>query len=191
MTEKQDGYDRTSIIDSLTGDTWTYQQGAGIPAELPVDRHGSPTEAAFDAMPTDPSALRALLLTQAKQQQAQATAEEKRIMAERGKKAAVPTPVNLSDDDYVFDQATTMLWNPLVSPALRSALYKVLAETPGVQVRTGARDSLGRPPWRSAGTKARPASMRRRSRISVPAPCWKRPSSTAATPPRAPTCTCR
>ena len=42
-------------------------------------------------MPTDPSALRALLLTQAKQQQAQAVAEEK--------------------------------WNPLVGPALRSALY--------------------------------------------------------------------
>jgi hypothetical protein len=145
MTEKQDGYDRTSIIDSLTGDTWTYQQGAGIPAALPVDRHGSPTEAAFDAMPTDPSALRALLLIQARQQQAQAVAEEKRIMAEYGKQAAVPTPVNLSDDDYVFDQATTMLWNPLVGPALRSALYKVLAETPGVQVRTGARDSLGRP----------------------------------------------
>jgi hypothetical protein len=74
-------------------------------------------------MPTDPSALRALLLTQAKQQQAQAVAEEKRIMAEHGKKAAVPTSVNLSDDDYVFDQATTMLWNPLVGPALRSALY--------------------------------------------------------------------
>jgi hypothetical protein len=66
-------------------------------------------------------------------------------MAEYGKKAAVPAPVNLSDDDYVFDQAATMLWNPLVGPALRSALYKVLAETPGVQVRTGARDSLGRP----------------------------------------------
>ena len=30
-------------------------------------------------------------------------------------------------------------------PALRSALYKVLASTPGVQVRTGARDGLGRP----------------------------------------------
>ncbi len=52
------------------------------PAELPVDRHGSPTEAAFDAMPTDPSALRALLLAQARQQQAQAQALEQRILAE-------------------------------------------------------------------------------------------------------------
>jgi len=145
MTETQDGYGKTSIIDSLTGDIWTYQQGAGIPAELPVDRHGSPTEAAFDAMPTDPSKLRALLLAQAKQQQAQAIAEENRILAEHEKKAAVARPADLSDDDYVFDQATTMLWNPLVGPVLRSALYKVLAETPGVQVRTGARDGLGRP----------------------------------------------
>ena len=144
MTERQDGYGKTSVIDSLTGDIWTYQQGAGIPAELPVDRHGSPTEAAFDAMPTDPAALRALLLTQAKQQEAQQIAEQNRIMAEHGGKSAVPMPANLSDDDYVFDQATDMLWNLLVGPALRSALYKVLAETPGVQVRTGARDGLGR-----------------------------------------------
>jgi hypothetical protein len=143
MTEKQDGYGKTTVIDSLTGDIWTYQQGAGIPAEPPVDRHGSPTEAAFDAMPTDPAALRALLLEQAKQQQAQAIAEEERIMAEHGKNASVAHP-GLSDDDYVFDQATTMLWNPLVGPALRSALYHVLAQTPGVTVRTGATDALGR-----------------------------------------------
>ena len=144
-TEKQDGYDKTSVIDSLTGDIWTYQQGAGIPAELPVDRHGSPTQAAFDAMPTDPSALRVLLLAQAKQQQAQAQALEQRILAERGKKGAFPAQASgLTDNDLVFDQATGMLWNPLVGPALRSALYKVLAETPGVQVRTGTTDTLGR-----------------------------------------------
>jgi hypothetical protein len=145
MTEKQDGFDKTSVIDSLTGDIWTYQQGAGVPAELPVDKHGSPTEAAFDAMPTDPSALRALLLVQAEQQQAQAAAEERRIMAARGKKGAFPAPApGLTGDDLVFDQATTMLWNPLVGPALRSALYEVLADTPGVQVRAGATDGLGR-----------------------------------------------
>ncbi|MGH3191201.1 MAG: hypothetical protein ACRDPY_29800 [Streptosporangiaceae bacterium] len=145
MTEKQDGYDKTSIIDSLTGDIWTYQQGAGVPDELPVDRHGSPTEAAFDAMPTDPSALRAVLLAQARQQQAQAQALEQRILAEHGKKGAFPAAApGLTADDLVFGQATTMLWNPLVGPALRAALYKVLAETPGVQVRTGATDALGR-----------------------------------------------
>jgi len=59
-------------------------------------------------------------------------------------KQAVLKPVPLSDDDYVFDQATDMLWNPLVGPGLRAALYKVLAQTPGVQVRAGATDRLGR-----------------------------------------------
>jgi len=39
MTEKQDTYARTSVLDSLTGDVWTYQQGAGVPSELPVARH--------------------------------------------------------------------------------------------------------------------------------------------------------
>ncbi len=143
LTEKQDNYYRTSVLDSLTGDVWTYQRGAGVPGELPVARHDSPTEAAFDAMPTDPSALRALLLTQAKQQEAQAVAEEQRMMAARGKKGVVTQP-HLTDDDWVFEQATTMLWNPLVGPDLRSALYKVLADTPGMRVDSHARDAIGR-----------------------------------------------
>jgi len=37
-----------------------------------------------------------------------------------------------------------MLWNPLVGPQLRSALYKVLAATPGVRVDSHGRDDLGR-----------------------------------------------
>jgi hypothetical protein len=145
LTEKQDNYSRTSVLDSLTGDVWTYQRGAGVPGELPVARHDSPTEAAFDAMPTDPPALRALLLTQAKQQQAQAVAEEQRMMAAHGKKGVAGPQPHLTDDDWVFEQATTMLWNPLVGPDLRSALYKVLAATPGVRVDSHARDGLGRP----------------------------------------------
>ena len=52
MAEKQDTYARTSVLDSLTGDVWTYQRGAGVPSELPVARHDSPTAAQFDAMPT-------------------------------------------------------------------------------------------------------------------------------------------
>ncbi len=136
LAEQQDGNQRTSIIDGLTGDIWTYQRAAGAPDELPVDKGGSPTEAAFDAMTTNPAALRALLLSQAKQQQARALAEEQRVMAEHGKGGAVPIPdLKLTDDDLVFEQATTMLWNPLVGPTLRSALYKVLADTPGVLVR--------------------------------------------------------
>ena len=53
---------------------WTFQKGAGVPAELPVARHDSPAQAQFAAMPTDPAALRALLISQYDQQQKQAGA---------------------------------------------------------------------------------------------------------------------
>jgi len=144
MAEKQDTYARTSVLDSLTGDVWTYQRGAGVPSELPVARHDSPTAAQFDAMPTGTAALRALLLKQAKEQQAQAIAEQQKALKARGKNAVIRQP-RLTDDDLVFEQATTLLWNPLVGPELRSALYKVLAATPGVRVDSHARDDLGRP----------------------------------------------
>jgi hypothetical protein len=52
--------------------------------------------------------------------------------------------LKLTDDDLVFEQATGMLWNPLVGPSLRSALYKVLANTPGVVVDPHATDGIGR-----------------------------------------------
>jgi hypothetical protein len=82
------------------------------------------------------------LLSQAEQQQAQA--EQQQAMA--GKPGASPKPVlKQTDDDLVFEQATDMLWNPLVGPALRSALYKVLAGTPGVVVDAHAADAGGRP----------------------------------------------
>ena len=48
-------------------------------------------------------------------------------------------------DDLVFQEATNWLWNPLLSPALRAAMYKVLAATPGVTVKTGITDKAGRP----------------------------------------------
>jgi hypothetical protein len=150
MSEIQDNYKRTSVIDSLTGDTWTYQQGAGVPAELPVARHDSPTQAQFDAMPTDPAALRALLISQYDEQQKQADAAmaaqlKKKEKILRGQHRAMPKPLKLTADDKVFEQANLMLWNPLVGPELRSAVFKVLAATPGVQVNSHARDSLGRP----------------------------------------------
>jgi hypothetical protein len=145
MAEKQDTYARTSVLDSLTGDVWTYQRGAGVPSELPVARHDSPTAAQFDAMPTGTAPLRALLLKQAKEQQAQAIAEQQKELKAHGKKGAVIHQPQLTDDDWVFEQATMMLWNPLVGPDLRSALYKVLATTPGVRVDSQARDDLGRP----------------------------------------------
>jgi hypothetical protein len=143
LTEKQDTYARTSVLDSLTGDVWTYQRGAGVPSELPVARHDSPTAAQFDAMPTDTASLRALLIKQGQEQQAQAIAREQKEMAKAGKKAVIREP-HLTGDDWAFEQATTLLWNPLVGPQLRSALYKVLAETPGVRVNDHARDDLGR-----------------------------------------------
>ena len=50
-----------------------------------------------------------------------------------------------TSDDWAFSQAAMTLWNPAISPALRSALFKVIAATPGVVVNSHARDSLGRP----------------------------------------------
>jgi hypothetical protein len=142
-------YQRTSVIDSQTGDTWTYQKGAGVPATLPVDRGGT-TQAQFATWPTDPVALRALLLKQAKQQNAEALRIERAQLKKlpktlQGKKRVLLQPQPVSDDSYVFEQATITLWNPLAGPALRSALFKVLATTRGMTVNSHATDSLGRP----------------------------------------------
>ena len=150
MREVQDSYKRTSVIDSLTGDVWTYQRGAGVPAELPVARHDSPTQAQFAAMPTDPAALRALLISRYDRQQKQADAAMAAQLKQKGKilrRAHRPVikPLKLTANDKVFEQANLLLWNPLVGPALRSAAFKVLAATPGVQVNSHARDGLGRP----------------------------------------------
>lgn len=150
MREIQDNYKKMSVIDSLTGDMRTYQQGAGIPSELPVARHASPTQAQLNAMPTGPAALRALLISQYDQQQQEADAGMAAQLREKDKilrQAHQPSirPPRLTADDKVFEQATDLLWNPLVSPALRAALFRVLAATPGVQVNSHARDDLGRP----------------------------------------------
>jgi hypothetical protein len=150
MREVQDKYKRTSVIDSMTGDVWTYQQGAGVPAELPLARHDSPTQAQLAAMPTGPGALRALLISQYDQQQKQADAamaaqlKQKDKSLRRAHRPAVK-PLKLTANDKVFEQASLLLWNPLASPALRSAVFKVLAATPGVRVDSHARDGLGRP----------------------------------------------
>jgi len=119
---------RTSVIDSLTGNTWTYQQGPNVPSELPVAAHLLPTRAQFAAWPTNPAALRALLLSQGEH------------LVATGGQLPQETP-----DDLVFAQASGWLWDPMLSPALRSAMYKVLAATPGVTVKTGTTDMAGRP----------------------------------------------
>jgi hypothetical protein len=153
LREVQDTYARTSVIDGVSGDVWTYQKGAGVPAELPVDRHGSMTQAQFDAVPTAAAALRTFLIAQYDQQQKQAEVAlarqvaktEKQVHAHKPGILASMRPVKLSTDGKVFEQAYLMLWNPLPRPALRAALFRVLAAIPGVRVSQHAHDSLGRP----------------------------------------------
>ena len=151
LTERENGeVKRTSVLDRQTGDVYTYQQGAGVPAELPVARHDSPTAAEFAGWTTDPAKLRGVLLAQA-EENAQAEKEFQQQLSRlpaklRHKKVIATNPTaGETDDDLVFEQATDTLWNPLVPPALRSALYKVLAGTPGVVVRTRTHDLSGRP----------------------------------------------
>jgi len=148
---------KTSVIDTITGGGVTYQgitvtnaNGTPtLPSVLQAANGTSPTRAQLDAMPTGPAALRSALLAQARRQIAQAQQSvEQKVRAEEkqlGKKLATPSQPRLSDDDLVFGQAADMLWQPDLSPALRSALYKVLAATPGVRAQTGVADSSGRP----------------------------------------------
>ena len=151
---------KTSVIDTVTGGGVTYQditirgaQGTGSkqtsqpPAVLKAAVGTSPTTKQLDAMPTSPVKLRAFLLNQAKTQLTQAYAWQAQQAKKAGKKIATPFPKGPqpTDNDLVFEQATDLLWEPHLSPSLRAALYKVLADTPGVKVRTGATDSTGRP----------------------------------------------
>lgn len=146
---------KTDVIDTLTGGGVTYQDikvrgdngDPQPPAVLQAANGTSPTTRQLDAMPTSPAKLRAFLLAQAKQQLTQAYAWEAQQAKKAGKKIATPLPTGSTptDNDLVFEQAAGLLWEPNLSPALRAALYKVLADTPGVQVKTGARDSSGRP----------------------------------------------
>jgi hypothetical protein len=136
---------RTTVFDGQTGEGWTYQEGAGIPNAFPPEKHASLTEAQFDAIPTGTVTLRAYLLNQAEQQAAAALKAEQQQLASQPGAASIPPQPSQSSDDQVFEQANDMLWNPLVGPALRAALYRVLATTPGVQVNANARDLSGRP----------------------------------------------
>jgi hypothetical protein len=133
----------TSVIDGRTGNMWSYQEGSdGTPSGKGYTAHYSPTSAQFAAMPTGVAALRAALITQWNERTKPAPDP-----VEKTSQAAPqpsPLPVPESDDDMVFQEASYMLWNPLVSPALRSALYKVLATVPGVTVNPSAHDSTGR-----------------------------------------------
>ena len=120
-------YLKATVIDSLTGNTWTYQRGAGVPSVLPMAPGFSPTESELQASdPTDPARLRAALISQAT--------------------ASDPHPESpQAPDALAVTQAIQTLWNPLVEPALRAALVAVIASSPGVVTDTHATDSMGRP----------------------------------------------
>jgi hypothetical protein len=146
---------RTSVIDGQTGASVTYQQapaGSDIPAKLTEGADATSTEAWYQALPTDPTALRAKLLSVAQQQQQQAEA----TMREQAKQALAKNPglagklgpsaqPQLSDDVLVYQEANVLLWSPLVQPELRAALYRVIANTGGYSVNSNATDPSGRP----------------------------------------------
>jgi hypothetical protein len=145
MSTEGSGVKDTSVISTRTGNMWSYPLGSdGNPSGKGFSRHYSPTSAQFAAMPTRLAALRAALIAQ-REKQARPAQGSAASRAAHATPAASPLPVTVSDGDMVFQEASDMLWNPLVGPALRSALYRVLASVPGVKVDSSARDSLGRP----------------------------------------------
>jgi hypothetical protein len=157
-TDQAGASERTSVVDTLTGASTTYQHAVAADGQGPSSAYGgepstlaegpdpTSTEAWFAALPSDPAALRARLLALAKQQAAQAAAEFQQQAAKAGRSLPADggQPV-LSDDDDVYQEADTLLWSPLVQPTLRAALYKVLAGTSGFTVTSGASDPAGRP----------------------------------------------
>jgi hypothetical protein len=148
--------ERTSVVDTVTGASTTYQHAVAVdgqapgsaytdePATLTEGPDPTSTEAWFAALPTDPTALRAKLLAVAKQQAAQAEQTLQQQAAPAGKSVSANVQPVLSDDDDVYQEADTLLWSPLVQPTLRAALYKVLAGTSGFTVHTQATDPSGR-----------------------------------------------
>jgi hypothetical protein len=153
-TLTEDGVKTTRVIDSVTGNTWIYQLVGGQPKTWPVSTAGSPTQAQTDALPTDLTALRAALLAQSRQDTATEIKAELKALQFRNKSKLSAAQLQQeaasevhpgTADDQVFDEATDALWNPLLSPAQRAAIYKLLAATPGVQVNAHATDRAGRP----------------------------------------------
>lgn len=125
QTEGSSTYLKASIIDSRTGDSWTYQRGPGVPAVLPMAAGFSPSEAQLQSSdPTDLTRLRSALIAQA-------------YAAGVGTGSQTP-------DDLAVTQAIDTLWNPLVQPPLRAALVSVIASSPGVITNPHATDARGR-----------------------------------------------
>jgi hypothetical protein len=105
----------------------------------------------YTELPTDPTMLRAQLLplgmlvvstqlgTDISDAAAKAALDHGSLPA-----SAAPSSATVRDDD-VYEAASDLLRSPLVQPALRSALYEVLATTSGVSVDSHATDPAGRP----------------------------------------------
>jgi hypothetical protein len=155
LYEKEDGNLDTNVIDTQTGDDYGYQKGYnGAPSGVgKVDKHYSPTAAEFAAMPLDTAALRESLIAYYNAQAAAVKAQIARYNAKLATlvpsakkrpvlKSTLPPP---TANDMVVSQAMSFLWNPATPPALRAALFRVLAEMPAVQVDNSAHDMLGRP----------------------------------------------
>jgi hypothetical protein len=151
-TDTETGYagesKRTTVEDTQTGASTTYQAAFPVNGVAPsssytsepavlTEGHTQANAAFYAGLPTDPTELRGMLLRMAQQEEAAANA------AMQAKPGAVGTEPTLTDDDNVYQEADEQLWNPLVGPALRSALYKVLAATPGVTVTDNATDPSG------------------------------------------------
>jgi hypothetical protein len=153
MKELAGNQHKTDVVDLRTGDAWTFQPGGhGVPRVL-FARHDSPTLAQFAAYPTSVPALRRLLIAQVRRQDAQFLAWERQQLAKAvrrdpalklKKKVLSSGQPKETADDMAFSQAAYLLYNPAITPALRAALLRVIAATPGVMVSAHARDSLGR-----------------------------------------------
>jgi len=128
-----------TVIDTTNGSAVAYQDWPAEPGfPKPPTKLTEPagtflTQAQYKTMTTNPAALRALLLSEAEEQ----------FTSGPTKKAHPKPKTQETTDDLVFEQATNYLWNPLLTPALRAAVYKVLAATPGVVVKSGITDSAG------------------------------------------------
>ena len=141
LYEKEDGNFDANVIDTQTGTDYGYQEGFnGAPSGAGApDKNFSPTAAGFAAMPLDPAALRQSLIAYF---DAQAAALAPKWP--KGSPAARVKPRPIPADDIVFSQAMSFLWNPSTPPALRAALFRVLAGMPAVRVDPSASDMLGR-----------------------------------------------
>jgi len=158
QTGEPGALERTSVIDTQTGATTIYQKAVAVNGVAPATDYtndpsvltGAPlssTEAWLSTLPTDPTALSAELLTLGKQladipNPVRYTGESVATVPEQPN-CCVVEPPTLSDDDYIYQEASTLLWSDLVQPPLRSALYQVLASINGVTVTQNATDPAG------------------------------------------------